>query len=121
MGHGREGRGRAAALVAVLLAAGGCAATLPRPRPDDAAWAAERWTGTSVEDLAADRVLVVRKCSGCHTLHPATRLREDQWQNTVAVMAKEHKLGISDVERSRIVRFLRTFAREGRAPDQPAP
>lgn len=94
----------AAALVAAVLTAGGCAAALRQATPDDAVRLAPRWPGTTLEDLQRGRGLYVRRCSGCHNVYLPRAFPPEKWPGLVDEMAVKARLGPG--ERDDVVRFL---------------
>ncbi len=99
--------GRTFALLVSLLAASGCVA-LPHATPLDAELAQDRWPGTSMETLEADRRLYVGRCSGCHGLYLPSRHTPHEWPKLLDDMTREAKL--TAPERVRIERFVLTLA-----------
>lgn len=101
--------------VAALLAMVGCA-TLAQPGPADAAFAAERWPGTTLDDLAAGRALYVKRCAGCHALYRPERYPPESWAPHIDEMAERAALKAG--ERETLLRFLMTMSRP-QAPESP--
>jgi len=102
-----------ALLVAGLAVSTACAAALRHPSAPDTAAVAERWPGTTLQDLERGRSLYVRRCSGCHTLVlPETHSAAD-WPDYVDGMAGKARL--HGGEREDIVRFLVAMAAQSDA------
>ncbi|MCC7107992.1 MAG: cytochrome c [Deltaproteobacteria bacterium] len=101
--------------VAALLALVGCA-TLAQPGPVDAAFAAERWPGTTLDDLAQGRSLYVKRCAGCHALYRPERYPPERWAPHIDEMAERAALKAG--ERETLLRFLLTMSRP-QAPESP--
>jgi len=91
-------------LAALLGLSTACAAALRHPTQRDATAVADRWPGTTVDDLERGRRLYVRRCSGCHTLVLPEAHSVAQWPWRVDRMAEKARLGGD--ERDAIVRFL---------------
>ncbi len=88
----------------LALALGACATGVVRPDARDAHWAAERWPGTTVEDLSRGRELFVLRCAGCHNLPAPAAKTPDEWASVVDEMGPGAKLGPSD--RELVLRYL---------------
>jgi hypothetical protein len=86
-----------------------CAATqVPVPTPQQAESAAQRWPGTTSEDLVAGRTLYVDRCSGCHTLPLPDSKSAEAWPKVIDEMADRSKL--TKDERTRVLRYLVTVS-----------
>lgn len=103
-------------LGAVALAAAVGCATLAHPGPVDAAWAAERWPGTTLQDLAQGRALYVKRCAGCHSLYRPERYPPDLWAPHIDEMSE--RAALKQGERETLLRFLETMSRP-RPPEPP--
>jgi hypothetical protein len=96
-------------VVMVMFCVGtGCAPTLRQPVLADASWAAERWPGTTLEDLQRGRSDYVQRCSGCHTLPNPEATSPTRWSEVFDTMANEAKL--SGDSRERVRRFIVTLS-----------
>lgn len=101
------------ALLGIALLAIGCA-TLALPTPEDAAWAAAQWPGTTQDDLERGRSLYVKRCAGCHGLHRPERFPQSSWAPHLDEMAE--RAGLKDGERELLLRYLITASRPQIAP-----
>lgn len=102
----------ALAVLSALLGLG--CATLAKPGPADAAWAAGRWPGTTLDDLSAGRALYVQRCAGCHALYRPERYPPELWAPHIDEMAE--RAALKDGERGTLLRYLETMSRPKAAP-----
>ncbi|MGZ3423754.1 MAG: hypothetical protein ACXVEF_19890 [Polyangiales bacterium] len=92
-------------LPSLLFLASSCATTqVPMPTAQQASAAAERWPGTTQEELVAGRTLFVERCSGCHTLPVPDSHTPDSWPKLIDEMADRSKL--TKAERARVLHYL---------------
>ena len=96
----------------------GCAASLPHATVQDAAWAEQRWSGTSRADLETGRGHYVRACGSCHTLKLPGELPPERWESEVRRMTVTHHIELSDAEQQQIIRYLVTLSSQRREPSQ---
>lgn len=87
-----------------LLSLAACAAHLPRPTPTQAALAARRWPGTSLETLVQARTLYAAKCSSCHVPYHPGKFKRARWETTLDKMADRSHLTVNEQER--ILQYL---------------
>jgi mono/diheme cytochrome c family protein len=95
---------RSISALSLALALPACATAVVRPDAADAHWAAEKWPGTTVEDLARGREVFVGRCAGCHTLPRPDVKTTDEWAGVVAEMAPGARLSSED--RDLVLRYL---------------
>lgn len=99
---------RTAAALAALALVGGCATVLLAPTELDARRAAERWPGTTVEDLQRGQGLYTSRCGTCHGLYLPTALPAAGWPHLLDEMGP--KALLVEAERQAIERYLITTA-----------
>jgi len=87
---------------AVLLA--GCATAAPSPLPVDVGTAQAQWPGTTRADLERGRTVYLRRCGGCHLLHPPDEIAPETWPGVVGKMGPRAKL--SPADGADLVRYL---------------
>lgn len=92
------------AAMAALTFSSGCAGRLPDPSPDQVRFAADRWPGTTEENLARGRRLYVARCGGCHNLYLPGSVAAPRWPDVMNEMAPLSKL--SPDEQEEILRYL---------------
>jgi cytochrome c5 len=110
---------KAALVLAAALAALACAAALSHPTAADALTVAERYPGTTVDDLERGRALYVRRCAGCHTLPLASAHTAAEWPEVIGEMAGRARLGPRD--RADVERFLFVLSAKAEADVPAAP
>lgn len=96
-------------LVGVVVALVACATQqVPMPTPRQADAAAQRWPGTTANDLADGRTLYVERCAGCHSLPLPNAYHANAWPKVIDEMADRAHL--SKDERTRVLHYLETVA-----------
>ena len=107
-------------IFSLVASATGCGTSLPPLGPSDVEWAAERWPGTTMQDLERDRSLYVAKCGGCHALVLPKKHTADAWPGIIDEMRAEH-VPLNQAERDAIVAYVSTAsqASRGRTAAQP--
>ena len=98
-----------AVLMIVAALAVICCATLAQPTAADAAWAADRWPGTTQADLVRGRALYVKRCAGCHALPRPERYPTSTWEPHLDEMAE--RAALQRGERELLLHFLMTMGR----------
>lgn len=58
--------------------------------------AQKRWAGTSSEELEEGKTIYYTKCASCHSPKKITKYSEDQWKETINVMAPRAKLSVEE-------------------------
>jgi cytochrome c5 len=69
-----------------------CGGGLPHANQADAAFAAQRWPGTTLEALNQGRSLYVRRCGTCHSLYDPAERDEAAWRESVQEMRERAHL-----------------------------
>lgn len=98
----------AIAAAAIALAAGCVSAIVPRPSEADARRARRSDPTADLAGLSRGRELYVRRCSGCHSLHPPTAIAAAQWPGVLEDMGPRARLHAG--ERRTVELYLVTIA-----------
>jgi mono/diheme cytochrome c family protein len=96
---------------AVITAVAACHPVLLFPDAEDAAQAARRWPGTTVEDLHEGRAWYAKRCSGCHALHLPDSQPAEAWSRIVEDMQANHEVELGERERELVIRYLAVVGR----------
>lgn len=96
----------------LLGLAAGCASALRHPDAADAAWAEQKWSGTSLEALREGRERYVETCAGCHQLYQPGERSSAEWETIVQQMQDEQDVVLTDDEAVKIYRYLVTASRK---------
>jgi hypothetical protein len=81
-------------------------AALPRVSSEQAAKAAERWPGVTLEQLEDGRTLYVNKCAGCHNLRLPESRSAEAWPSILDRMQIKAKL--TDDQKTHILQYILT-------------
>jgi hypothetical protein len=82
----------ATAVVALCAVLPSCARPRLAPTPEDTAWAATQWPGTTDAVLEAGYAVYRKRCSGCHHLPLPDAHTPEKWTRTIPEMAGKAKL-----------------------------